>query len=95
MRSRCLIVLMTCLLFAGCETAADREKLASDQEHFKETVDSVNRNLDAKILDAEMKNHQLKQGDKAACRWLKKAHPSPDEGRSWKEACTAIYGIKY
>jgi outer membrane murein-binding lipoprotein Lpp len=88
-------VLAAILVLAGCETAADRAKLAADQQHFKDTVDSINSDLDQKLLDAEMKNHQLKHGDKAACLWLKKAHPSPNEGRTWKDACTALYGIHF
>lgn len=83
------------LILAGCETATDRAKPAADQQHFKDTVDSIKSDLDQKLLDAEMKNHQLKQGDKAACQWLKKAHPSSNEGRTWKDACTTLYGIRY
>jgi len=83
------------LILAGCHSSTDQEKLAEAQQQFQQTVASVTHDLDEKLLDAEMKNHQLKQGDKAACRWLKKSHPAANEGRSWKEACTALYNIKF
>jgi len=82
-------------LLTGCETQADKDKLAAAQRNFDQTVSSVNRDLDEKLIDAEMKNQQLKHGEKAACRWLKKEHPAADQGHSWKEACTAIYHIQY
>ena len=93
---KCLILIsagLLCLLTVGCETENDRREQDNAQKEFQTAINREQNDLDARLLQSQVKLMRLQYGDAVAATF-ELCHTSPPTTPAHQKECQRVEALK-